>query len=404
MSVRIGQVKNIPIRLHFTFLISFVLIAWTLATSFMPNYFGNLSEFDYWVMGGIGAIVLFVSVLLHELAHSLVALRYGIKVRQIMLFIFGGVSDIAQEARDFTQEVKLAAAGPITSFVLAGIFAACWWLSAPMFVATSPILEGILFYGAVANAILGAFNLIPAFPLDGGRILRALLHMWKRNYDDATRMVERVGMGISYGFMALGFLALVFARDFIGSLWLLLIGWFINMGAASYLAQHHLTSILSNVRLGQFMNTNIISVSDDDTIDDLYKKYFTRYMKHEFPVTNRQGYLVGMVDLKRLMQVPETKRVILKASDIMTSRSDLVIMDPDRNADDALMQMNRSQQGKVFICNKEGRLVGLVSKTDIINVAGERQQFVEAIRNLQKEERHPNSVRYGQYYQQQELA
>ena len=370
----------------------------------MPNYFGNLSEFDYWVMGGIGAIVLFVSVLLHELAHSLVALRYGIKVRQIMLFIFGGVSDIAQEARDFKQEVKLAAAGPITSFVLAGIFGAGLWLAAPTFVATSPILEGILYYGAVSNAILGVFNLIPAFPLDGGRILRALLHMWKRNYDDATRIAARVGIAISYGFMALGFLALVFARDFIGSLWLLLIGWFINMGATSYLAQHHLTSILSNVRLGQFMNTNIVSVREDDTIDELYRNYFTRYMKHEFPVTDRQGYLVGMVELKRVMQVPEARRVILKASDIMTPISDLVRMDPDRTADDALMQMSRSHQGKVFICNREGRLVGLVSKTDIINIAGERQQFVEAIRSLQKQERHPDSVRHERYYQQQELA
>ena len=401
MSVQIGQVRKIPLRLHFTFIISFVLIVWTLATSFMPNYFGNLSEFDYWVMGGIGAIVLFVSVLVHELAHSLVALRYGIKVRQIMLFIFGGVSDIAQEARDFKQEVKLAAAGPITSFILAGVFAAGWYIVGLTTLAlTNPILEGILYYGAVANAILGAFNLIPAFPLDGGRILRALLYMWKKNYDDATRVAARVGIGISYGFMALGFLALVFARDFIGSLWLLLIGWFINMGAASYLTQHTLTSILSNVRLGQFMNTNMISVRQDDTIGNLYQNYFTRYMKQEFPVTDREGYLVGMVELKKVMQVPEARRSILRVYDIMNPRSGLLIMDPDRTADDAFMQMSRSHQGKVFICNKEGRLVGLVSKTDILNIAGERQQFVETIKSLQKEEPYSNRMKHEQYYRQ----
>lgn len=242
MSIKIGQVSNIPVRVHLTFVIAFVLIAWTLATSFMPNYVGNMSGFDYWVMGGIGAIVLFASVLLHELAHSLVAQRFGIRVRQIVLFIFGGVSDIAHEARDARQEIKIAVAGPMASFVLAGIFAAVWWLLTSLPGVSNSITEVILYYGVVANAILGAFNLIPAFPLDGGRILRAFLYIRKRDYDSATIIAARIGMALSYGFIALGFLALVLARDFVGSIWLILIGLFIHMGAASYLAQHRLAT------------------------------------------------------------------------------------------------------------------------------------------------------------------
>lgn len=271
MSIEIGKVSNIPVRLHLTFVIGFVLIAWTLATSFMPNYVGNLSGSDYWVMGGIGATVLFASVLLHELAHSLVAERFGIRVKQIVLFIFGGVSDIAHEVRDVRQEIKIAVAGPMASFILAGIFASAWWLlTLPPGVSNS-ITEAILYYGLVANAILGAFNLIPAFPLDGGRILRAFLCMHKRDYDSATIIATRIGMALSYGFMALGFLALVLARDFVGSIWLVLIGLFIHLGAASYLAQHRLATATYRVAPPRYF---VAAVLEDlrKTIDELERE------------------------------------------------------------------------------------------------------------------------------------
>src|SRR5215212_1578520 len=128
MSFQIAKVKGIPVRLHFTLVIVFFLIAWTLASSFMPQYFPNLTIVQYWIMGSIGAIILFISVLLHELMHSVVALRYGIKVRQIILFIFGGVSEITEETRDFRKEFKIAIAGPAASFAIAGALAASWWL------------------------------------------------------------------------------------------------------------------------------------------------------------------------------------------------------------------------------------------------------------------------------------
>src|ERR671923_1095252 len=207
MSFQIARVRGIPVRLHFTLIIVFFLIAWTLASSFMPQYFPNLTTVQYWIMGATGAIILFISVFLHELMHSVVALRYGIKVRQIILFIFGGVSEIPEETRDFRKEFRIAAAGPVASFAIAGIFAAIWWPISQTN-ANFPVIEGVLLYGAIVNVLLGAFNLIPAFPLDGGRILRAGLIRWKKSYNEATRIAAKVGIAISYGFMGIGFFAM----------------------------------------------------------------------------------------------------------------------------------------------------------------------------------------------------
>ena len=312
MSFQIAKVKGIPVRLHFTLIIVFFLIAWTLASSFMPQYFPNLTTVQYWIMGAAGAIILFISVFLHELMHSVMALRYGIKVRQIILFIFGGVSEIPEETRDFRKEFKIAIAGPAASFAIAGALAVSWWLASQItpaeqqVLATKQVVEGILLYGAIINAMLGGFNLIPAFPLDGGRILRAGLVAWKNDYDSATRTAARVGIAISYGFMGVGFLTMI-TGSFISGIWILLIGWFLNSGAQSYLSQHEMTSVLAGVRLKDIMNTRVIAVRKDTKIDEMLKEYFAIYMKSSFPVIDYSGRMLGMVTLKRVQRYRRTK-------------------------------------------------------------------------------------------------
>ena len=387
MSFQIAKVKGIPVRLHFTLVIVFFLIAWTLASSFMPQYFPNLTIVQYWIMGAIGAIILFISVLLHELMHSVVALRYGIKVRQIILFIFGGVSEITEETRDFRKEFKIAIAGPAASFAIAGALAVSWWLvsqitpSEQQLLVTKQIVEGILLYGAIINTMLGAFNLIPAFPLDGGRILRAGLVAWKKDFDGATRTVARVGIAISYGFMGVGFLTMI-TGYFVSGIWILLIGWFINSGAQSYLSQHELTSVLAGVRLKDIMNTRVIAVRRDVKIAELLKEYFAIYMKSSFPVIDYDGRMLGMVTLKRVQETPEDKREELTAGEIIIPLEDLVVMLPSKSADEALMKMTRTRIGKVFVCDPQGVLLGLVSKTDIMNMASERQEFQQELRKF----------------------
>ena len=404
MSVQVGKIKAIPIRLHFTLIIVFFLLTWTLASRLMPELYPGLSISSYWLMGAVGAIILFASVLLHELAHSLVALRYGLRVRQIILFIFGGVSEIDEEesSKDFRKEFNIAIVGPVTSFVISALLAIVWLgllslandggggdsnLSLPRLNAdnssdeTLNIIVGILYYGAFINLLLGVFNLIPAFPLDGGRILRSALLRWRKDYDQATKIASKIGIAISYGIMGLGFIILI-GGSFISGIWLLFIGWFLNSGAQSYLAQHELTTLLSNVRLGNIMNTRVIAVTPDTTIDKLIHEYFNIYSKDSFPVVDSGNHVIGMITFKDAWNVPVSKRDTIKAKDIMINKSNIIIMNQDRTADEALMQMTRKRISKVFICDQDGRLIALVSKTDIMNAASERKEFTETIRRL----------------------
>lgn len=383
MSFQIAKVKGIPVKLHFTLVIVFLLIAWTLAAGFMPLYFPNLGTMEYWIMGAAGAVILFLSVFIHELMHSVVALGYGMKVRQIMLFIFGGVSDMPEEIKDFRKEFKIAAAGPAISFAIAGVLAVPWFFlsqTSDLQLGTAgQVIEGVLLYGWAINALLGAFNLIPAFPLDGGRIFRAALVRWKKNYDDATRIAAKVGIAISYGFMGFGFILMLFG-SFISGIWLLLIGWFLNSGAQSYLSQHELTSILSGLRLRDLMNTRVIAARENMTVDELVRDYFSHHMKSSFPVIDQNNRFLGMVTLKRTLDVPEGKRQQMTAEDVMIPASDLTVMPPHRRADEALMLMTKTNIGKVFVCDESGVLLGLISKTDILSVASERQDYRQELK------------------------
>ncbi len=209
----------------------------------MPEIYSGLNTTAYWFMGVVGAIILFVSVLLHELAHSIVALKYGLNVREIVLYIFGGVSVIEDQEvvyKDFHKEFKIAAVGPLTSFVIAGILTSLWVL---IFVTlgfpdkthnVSAILAaGILQYGVLVNIVLGGINLTPAFPLDGGRILGSALLKSNNDYDKSTKIATRIGIAISYGLMGLGFLVII-SGSFISAIWLLPMGWFLNRAAQSF--------------------------------------------------------------------------------------------------------------------------------------------------------------------------
>jgi CBS domain-containing protein len=170
--------------------------------------------------------------------------------------------------------------------------------------------------------------------------------------------------------------------SFISGIWILLIGWFLNSGAQSYLSQHELTSVLAGVRLKDIMNTGVIAVRKDVKIDDLLKEYFAIYMKSSFPVIDYSGRLLGMVTLKRVHETQEDKRQHLTAGEIMIPLEDLVVMLPNRSADEALMKMTRTRIGKVFVCDPQGVLLGLVSKTDIMNMASERQEFQQELKKL----------------------
>ncbi|HEY7571382.1 MAG TPA: site-2 protease family protein [Nitrososphaeraceae archaeon] len=424
MSLQIAKVKGIPIRLHFTLIVIFFLIAWTLSAGLMPEICPGLTRGQYWIIGILGAITSFASILLHELAHSIVASRFGLKVRQIILFVFGGVSDIEEEdsSRDFHKEFKIAIVGPITSFVIAAVLGISWWVLisvAPGITTSSPtvittiantnnnativITEAILQYGAIINTMLGGFNLVPAFPLDGGRILRSALLRWKKDYNQSTKIAVKSGTAISYIFMAVGFI-IMFTGSFISGIWLIFIGWFLKRGAQSYFEQHEISTILSGVRLRDIMNTRFVSVKPDITANELLNNYFNVYRKSEFPVVAKEkdydtGYchkLLGVVTTKQALKVPEYSRDKIKVQEMLVPKDKIIVMKSNRPANDALRRMFRENKSSVFVCEEEDKeeeeqvpnqqegqkLVGIISKTDILNAAKERVKFIKAVKKL----------------------
>ena len=352
----------------------------------MPNYYPTLNNLQYWIMGIIGAVVLFISVLLHELSHSLLSLRYGIRVHQIILFIFGGVADIKEETKDFKKEFKIAVVGPLTSYALSGLF---WvfFITISYFNDSNStitgeyliIIEGILLYSSIVNLIIGSFNLLPAFPLDGGRMLRAGLTKWKKDYDQATNIASKIGIAISFGIMGLGFIAIL-RGSFLGGFWLIIIGWFLNSGAQAYLEQNELSSRLKGIKLKEIMNQRFIAVKPDLKLSDLVTNYFNIYWKSAFPVINDNNQLIGMITTDAVFKKEKIEIENKKVQDLMIPALELIVMDAEREVNDALKQLFRKGMSRIFIVDSQSRLLGLVSKSDIINLAQERGEFLRTLK------------------------
>ncbi|KAA2280659.1 MAG: site-2 protease family protein [Candidatus Nitrosocosmicus sp.] len=388
MSLQVATIRQIPIKLHFSLILVFFLISWTLAQGFMPQYAPGLSPAHYWLMSVSGTIILFFSVLIHELSHSMVARSYGIRVKQIMLFIFGGISDIEEEPKEFRKEFKMAIAGPAVSLALSLIFASFWWLTIFMMPTSSDLVEdvgtdvltmlnGVIYYSAILNLILGVFNLIPAFPMDGGRILRSLLYRRNKNYDKSTRIAVKIGIIISYLFFGLGLLTIL-SGSFVSGFWIILIGWFLQNGAQSYIHQYDIMKMLSRIRLADLMKTNIISIPENTSVSTMIRNYFNIYMKSSFPVTKLDYQIVGLVTLKSCTDVPEAMRDTTLVGDIMIPKDKIRLMNMNDTAEKALSIMINEKQDKIFVCNDFDIIEGIVSKTDLIAAMDEKKSsFVD---------------------------
>src|SRR5947207_14338893 len=224
-TIRIGRIAGIEIGLHYTWLFAVVLIAWSLSVGYFPSVLPALGAATYWALGILAALLLFVSVLLHELSHSLVARARGLQVDSITLFIFGGVSNLQSEALTARDEFLVAVVGPVSSLVLAGIF---WLLSQGM--AVSSAAAALFGYLALVNVLLGVFNLIPGFPLDGGRVFRSLVGGATGDMRRATVVAAYAGQAVGWLLILWGFVRLL-SGDFFGGLWTAFIGWFLNNAA-----------------------------------------------------------------------------------------------------------------------------------------------------------------------------
>jgi Zn-dependent protease/predicted transcriptional regulator len=337
----------------------------------MPQHYPGLGATTYWSIGIVSAIILFVSVFLHELSHSYIAKKNGLPIARITLFFFGGVSEMSEEPKNAALEVRMAAAGPLTSFLIAIVLGSFWYLTVLVSPDQVPIIA-TLYYAALLNGVLGAFNLIPAFPLDGGRVLRGSLWRRSKNLLSATANATRVSEAISLLMMAVGLFFVVFG-DFINGLWIIFLGWFIRSGAETSLRQTRLTESLAGVRVGDIMTRELLSVSPDASVQQLVSDYFLVHPHGGYPVVSN-GKLLGVVTMSSVRSIPREKREIERVSEAMVPYERTYTVGPNALAIDALQLMAKNGVGRLIVMDGD-RIAGMVTRGDLMKTMKARQDL-----------------------------
>lgn len=337
-------------------------MSWTLTVGYLPHHYSDFSKSTYWILGIVLAFVTFASILIHELFHSYTAKKYGIKTSRIVLFIFGGVSQITEEAKDPAIEFKVSVAGPLSSYLLTILFGTIWYILRQM--DSSQTIQALFQYGMFINIMLGTFNLIPAFPLDGGRILRAFL--WQRTEDlvKATSIASKIGVAFSYVLMFSGF-TIIILWGLINGMLLFFIGWFLKNGSESSMKQTVIGEALVGFNVGKIMTKKVHTISENVTASEI----IDNFLKHKhggFPVV-KDGELTGCVTIHDVKKVPKEKWNETKANQIMTKKNKLILTSPKEPVIDAMTKMSKHKIGRLPVV-QNGKLTGIISRSDILHI------------------------------------
>ncbi len=366
-TIPVGRILGIPIGLDYSWFLIFALLTWMLAGSYYPAEFGTWPPWLYWVTGAFTAVLFFVSVLLHELGHSVVALRYKIPVRSITLFIFGGVARIGAEPPSPTAEFYIALAGPAVSLALAVLF----WAIKPVVAAVEP-LWGLAKYLAYINFALAFFNLIPGFPLDGGRVFRAVVWALTKNLRRATLTAAGVGRFFGFLFILLGVWQ-VLSGNLGGGLWIAFIGWFLDSSASAQIQQVTFQGALAGHTVSQAMSTGCAAVPVDLTLQQLVDEHILTSGRRCYLV-NRGEETLGLMTLHRVKGVARDRWAETTAAQVMLPIGELKRIDPDTDLWAALQMMDRDGVNQLPVMVGQ-HVAGMLSREDVVT-------FLRTVREL----------------------
>ncbi|MDH4235784.1 MAG: site-2 protease family protein [Nitrospira sp.] len=370
-SWEIGRALGIPIRVHGSWFLVFLLVTWSLATGYLPEGLPGLSPTRYWAMGGIAALLLFLSVLLHELGHSYVALRYHIPIERITLFIFGGVAHMRKEAPTPRAEFLIAVAGPVVSFVLGAVCLGCVAIAESILQPSDA--QGLVMLGALLGTVnlqLGLFNLIPGFPLDGGRVLRAGLWAWGKDFHRATKQAAVAGLGFGALLSLLGLAVLVGAL--MGELpssmatngsWVAFVGMFFFAAALASRRQAALRHRLATIPVRDLMVRTVTSIPAQCSLDEAVTQYFQPYGYGGFPVLD-DGRLAGLITVADIQTVPAALWSWRQVGQVMRPLSPSLIVDLDAPVIQALERMAGDGWDRLVVM-QAGQIAGLVTQSAI---------------------------------------
>ncbi len=360
-NIRLGKIAGIPVGVNWSVLVLFFLFAWELADLVLPAYHPHDTTATYWVVGIVTTVLLFASLLAHEVSHAVVAKRNGIGVRRITLWLFGGVSELESDALTPGADFRIAVVGPLTSIVLAGSYGAVALLLRHR--GGDGVVASAVGWLAWMNLLLGAFNLVPAAPLDGGRVLRAIL--WRRSGDRvrAAASAARAGEVFGYILVALGILEFL-SVGLIG-LWFVFLGWFLLSAAHAEENAVVMRSSLADVHVRDIMTPDPVTFASTTTVADLVDNQLHRYRFSSYPLVRPDGQLEGLTTMGRVRHVPAHLRQTTRLIDIACPLSDIAVGSPGEPIPDLLQRMQASPDGRAFVIDEAGRLVGIVSPSDI---------------------------------------
>lgn len=360
--LKLFKLFGFEVGIDMSWIILAILVAWSLSVGFFPFKYKNLSTGTYWLMGIVGAVGLFLSIILHEFCHSLVARRAGMQMKGITLFIFGGVAQMGDEPPSALSEFFIAIAGPIASLLIGGAFLGLY--AAGESIGWPSPLNGVLSYLAMINALLAGFNLLPAYPLDGGRVLRSILWKVKGDLRWATRIASRIGVGFGLLLIFLG-LFRILAGNLVGGMWFFLIGIFIQSAANMSYQQLLVRKALQGEPLKRFMSDTPVTATPDMTIRQLVDDYIYRHHYKLFPVVRNGNHLLGCVTTRQVKEVPREEWSQKTVGEVTEACSSSNTIEPGADAVDALSRMRRNQTSRMMVV-ENGRLKGVVALKDML--------------------------------------
>jgi Zn-dependent protease len=357
--ISLGKIFGIPVKIDYSWFLIVILFTWTFATGYYPAEFTNWTTAEYWIVGAITSIMLFVSVLLHELGHSFMALRYKIPVRSITLFIFGGISQISEEPVSAVSEFWITFIGPVVSFLLAGVFYGLTFVFTPIV----PLLA-IVKYLAYINVLLGLFNLIPGFPLDGGGVLMSIIWGVTHDRHRALLIASYVGSFFAYLFIIFGVFEL-FTGNLINGLWIAFIGWFLVSASRGQVRQEQIKSALSGHRVFEVMSQQYTIIQGNTFLQSLVDEHILGGGRRSF-VVEYGDQVAGLLTLHHLQNVPRDQWPTTTVSQVMIPSSKWKQISPDTELWDAIEVMDRDGVNQLPVMT-DGRLEGMLTREDIIS-------------------------------------
>jgi len=358
--VRLGRWFGIEVNVDYSWFVVFFLVTFSLASEYFPQSFGGWPSLAYWLLGGATALLFFLSVLAHELAHSVVSQALGTPVEDITLFIFGGAARISDEPRSASEEFWMALVGPLTSLVLAACFGAVWLASGQRL----PYIHAVSMWLTTINLSVAVFNLIPGFPLDGGRVFRSIVWAVTGDLRRSTRVAVALGRLVAYGFILLGIVQ-AFRGQWVNGVWMAFIGLFIENAAMASYRRVALREMLAGHTVRDVMTADCAAVPSHLTLDVLVEGLLLPSGKRCFPV-REAGHAIGLLTIHHLRDVPREEWPTTRVSEVMIPWDQLKTADPDEALEAAMTRMGAEDVNQLVVV-QDGELVGMVARDGLLD-------------------------------------